>query len=147
MTSLTPDVTSTIASKPRSNILKGYGLKERNFPFSTIADQHGLRDNFRTSTWILIGASLQCLLLALPIRPSYALLPALLLLGYRFANGLLMCFGIISHPYADGVILGKASVAIPESYDIDGTKKDDGGVCVIMLFGRCNRFALCYYFP
>ena len=127
------------STKPTSNILKGYGLKEHSALPSTTADYHALRDNFRTSTWLLIGASLQCLLLALPIRPSYALLPALLLLGYRFTSGLLMCFGIIKHPYMDGVIVGKTAAAMPESYDIDGKRKDDGGLCVILLFGRCNR--------
>jgi hypothetical protein len=139
MDSPTPKPTNPALSKPRSSIFKGYGLKERSLLASIIADQHTLRDNFTTSTWLLIGACLQCLLLTLPIRPSYALLPALLLLGYRFVNWLLMYFGIIKHPYADGVIPGKASVAIPESYDVDGKKKDDGGVCVIMLFARCNR--------
>ena len=139
MNSLTPKTTNPALSKPRSSILKGYGLKERSSLPSTIADQHALRDNFTTSTWLLIGACLQCLLLALPIRPSYAFFPALLLLGFRFVNWLLMYLGIIKHPYADGVIPGKASVAMPESYDVDGKKKDDGGVCVIMLFARCNR--------
>ena len=131
--------TTSAPPKPQSSLVKGYRPKEHNPFLSSISDQHALRDNFKTSTWLLIGACIQCLLLALPIRPSYALLPAVLVLSYRFITGLLMCFGIIKHPYADGVIPGKSCTAMPESYDIDGNKKDDGGVCVIMLFARCNR--------
>lgn len=140
-TMASPKVT-TIPPKPPSNMYSGYGRKGKSIPFTTISDLHTLRDNFTISTWLLIGASLQCLLLALPIRPSYALIPALSLLGYRFTHWLLQCFGIIPHPYADGVIEGKLGAAYPATYsdEIDGKKKDDGGVCVIMLFARCHRY-------
>jgi hypothetical protein len=135
----------TIPRKPPSNILKGYALKEQSAFLSTISDRHIVRDNFTISTWLLLGASLQCLLLALPLRPSYAVLPALLLLGYRFINGLLMCFGTINHPYADGVIPSKTVTVYPESANINGERKvSDGGICVIMLFARCNQYVLEY---
>jgi hypothetical protein len=139
MSSLPPKSINTAASKPRSNIIRGYGLQERSVYPNTVADLHALRDNFTISTWLLIGASLQCLLMVLPIRPSYALLPAVVILSCRLAKNLLQCFGIIRHPYADGVIPGKVAAKMPESYDKEGNQVNDGGVCVIMLFARSNQ--------
>jgi hypothetical protein len=130
----------TIPPKPPSNIYNGYGNKASSRDFTTIADLHVLRDNFTISTWLLIGASLQCALLALPIRPSYALLPALSLLGYRFVHWLLQCFGLVKYPYADGIVKGKSAAVFPDTEVYDGGKgKRDGGVCVIMLSAQCHR--------
>jgi hypothetical protein len=131
-----------IPPKPPSNIFKGYGLKETSAFLSTKIDRHIVRDNFTISTWLLLGAFLQCLLLALPIRISHAMLPVLLLLGYRFSHGLLMCFGVIKHPYADGVTPNKTVAVYPEPAEVNGEKRTtDQGICVIMLFARCHRYA------
>jgi hypothetical protein len=130
-----------IPPKPPSNSLKGVGIKQpAPNPLAAVGFQHQLRDNFTISTWLLLGASLQCLLIVLPIRPSYAILPALLLLGYRFSLGLLHCFGLARHRLMDDVMPGKTAAVYPESHDVNGQKLPfDRGVCVIMLFGRCNQ--------
>lgn len=135
---MTTPKSPAIPPKPPSNIYRAYGSKAKTIPFTTTSDLHALRDNFTISTWLLIGASLQCALLALPIRPSYALIPALSLLAYRFVHWLLQCFGVIAYRYTDGIVKGKLSVAYPETYS-DSKTKGDGGVCVIMLFAQCHR--------
>jgi hypothetical protein len=149
----------TFPRKPPSNILKGYALKETSPFLSTIYDRHIVRDNFTISTWLLLGASLQCLLLVLPIRPSFAVFPTLLFLGYRLITSLLMSVGILSHSYGKDVVPSKTVAIYPESMNVNGEKvASDGGLCVIMLFARCNQsvllsrslpspFLLLYCFP
>lgn len=53
-----------------------------------------------------------------------------------------MCVGIVSHPYADGMLPGKKVAVLPPAVDVGGLKKDEdeGGICVIMLFARCHSF-------
>jgi hypothetical protein len=130
-------VKSDLPPKPPCNIVKGYGGKK-----DVVFNQNDvalLRDNFTTSTWLLIGATLQTLLFLLPLRPSYALAPAVLLLSYRFTANLLMCFGLKRNPYMDGVTVGKrAALYPPPSPDEKGPASEE--ICVILLAARCNQY-------
>lgn len=74
-----------------------------------------LKDNFTLSTWLLIGAACQSLLLLFPIRPSYALAPVFVLMGYRIIRTGLMCFGLVRNPHMDGVLEGKYAAIYPSS--------------------------------
>lgn len=128
---------SDIPPKPHCNILKGYG--GTNGPFLMNKNDRGLiRDNFTTSTWLLIGATLQTSLLLLPIRPSYALAPAVLLLSYRFINNLLICFGLKQNPYMDGVTIGKRSAIYPSASPTEENPASEE-ICVFLLLARCNQ--------
>src|SRR4051794_31560853 len=110
-TPLIPDVAN---EWPTSKLSIGAGFR----PKSTLnnLDLAMLRDNFTTSTWLLIGAVLQTSLLAFPISKLYALAPAILLLGFRFVKNLLMTFGILAHPYMKDVIIGKHAAVYPDAH-------------------------------
>jgi hypothetical protein len=128
----------TIPPKPPCNIVKGLGYKKRPFLFC-LNDRLLVRDNFTTSTWLLLGAACQSFLLVLPIRPSCALAPALLLLSYRLLRTLLMCVGLIHDPYIEGVIASKTVGVYPSTSNSD-KKPSDGEICVILLPARSNQY-------
>jgi hypothetical protein len=127
-----------IPPKAPCSIVKGYGGTNGLFLMNT-NDRTLLRDNFTTSTWLLIGATLQTSLLLLPIRPSYALAPAVILLSYRFINNLLICFGLKQNPYMNGVTIGKRAAIYPSA---NPTEKNPASeeVCVLLLTARCNQY-------
>jgi len=97
-----------------------------------------LRDNFKTSTWILIGACLQSLLL-LYLPGTLGLAPAFLWLGWRIADPLLMMAGIRRNIYMDGVIPGKWAVQFPDKErNLEGEPAEED-VCLIFLGARSNH--------
>jgi hypothetical protein len=73
------------------------------------ADHHGiqmLKMNVSISTWVLVGAILQSLLvLALPAR--YAIFPATLVLAIRFLDTILVALCLRSSHLMDGEIAGE----------------------------------------
>jgi hypothetical protein len=127
-----------IPPNPPCSIVRGYGGTNGPSLMNT-NDRTLLRDNFTTSTWLLIGATLQTSLLLLPIRPSYALAPAVILLSYRFINNLLICFGLKQNPYMDGVTIGKRAAIYPSA---NPTEKNPASeeICVLLLTVRCNQY-------
>lgn len=132
---------SPIPTKPLSASLKGAGgPKQPQPPLTNINSRHLFRDNFSVGTWLLLGASFQAILLLLPIRPSYAISPGLLMLGYRFVYGLGQIFGVVAYDGMRDVVPGKTAASYPETYDVNGQRvASDRGICVIMLFSRCNQ--------
>jgi hypothetical protein len=128
---------SNIPPKPLSNIAKGWGGK-KDVPFNQ-NDVALLKDNFTTSTWLLIGATLQIILFSLPIRPSYALAPALLLLTYRILNNLLICSGLKRNPYMDGVIPSKHTAQYPPTSSNPNPDPASSEICVFLISARCNH--------
>lgn len=136
MESKTVQTKSDIPPKPPCNIVKGYGgRKDKIFNQN---DGALLKDNFTISTWLLIGATLQTILFSLPIRPSYALAPAVLLLTYRFLTNLLICFGLKQNPYMSGITEGKHT-ALYHSSSPDEHNPASAEICVLLLTARCNH--------
>lgn len=129
--------TKSIPPKPPCNTVKSIGCGKRPFLFS-LNDRLMVRDNFTTSTWLLLGAACQSLLLVLPIRPSYALAPALLLLSLRLLRTLLMCLGLVHDPYREGVIPGKTTGIYPSTSNA-AKKPSDDQICVLLLPARSNQ--------
>jgi hypothetical protein len=133
---------SDLPLKPPCNIVKGYGGSP-NIIFNQ-TDRTLLKDNFTTGTWLLIGATLQTLLFLLPIRPSYALAPAVLLLTYRFTINLLICFGLKRNHYLDGVTAGKRAAIYPSPSSPSNEKGNpvpgSGEICVFLITARCNQY-------
>lgn len=98
-----------------------------------------VRDNFRTTTWLCIGACLQViLLLCMPSR-FYALLPAFAVLGFRICDVLLMAAGLKHNQYMDGVRNGKFCAQIPDASGRFSAEPADAEVCVMMLGVRSNQ--------
>ncbi len=127
-----------IPSKPLSNTMKGYN-GGKGVPFFNNNERSLLRNNLSISSWLLIGATLQSLLLILPIRPSYALIPAFFLLCYRGISTILMIFGLKHNPYMDGVEEGKYTGLYPSVSGSQKTPKNEE-VCVLLVTARSNQY-------
>lgn len=65
-----------------------------------------LLNNFTISTWLLVGATLQCTL-SLMLPRNVALLPAVILLVSRLISGALVTKGFLRNSYLDGAIMGR----------------------------------------
>lgn len=73
--------------------------------------------DYTISTWLLLGASLQCLLLII-LPKTLALIPPFALLFYRIFIGYLRSTGHIHNPLMDGVMDGMTTAQYPAA---DGT--------------------------
>lgn len=96
------------------------------------------RDDLAISTWLLLGACLQTLLLA--ILPAFlATTPALLLLLSRVLVNISTCWGLLPDSSMKGVRLGRFSNQIPQ---LDGSLSptpSDQEVVVLILGARSNQ--------
>ena len=88
------------------------------------------RDDLRLTTWLLVGACLQSLLV-LSLPRYVALLPAALVLGARFLVNLLMTQGFVHNAGSEGVYQGRATAMIPLE---DGSFPDKASDHEIVLF-------------
>ncbi|RVX66761.1 hypothetical protein B0A52_08954 [Exophiala mesophila] len=97
-----------------------------------------LRINFDISTWLLLGALIQSLVVVL-IPRIYALLPVVLVLLVRFANTMAITFGFKANPYLKDAVLHRLTPQIP---DADGQFSDEASnekVTVLFLGFKCNH--------
>jgi hypothetical protein len=98
-----------------------------------------LRDDFRTSTWLLTGACLQSiLLLFLPIR--VVIFPIALILGLRIFTGAAMSQGFIHNPGADGVRYGSSTVIMPNDDGSIPAQFSEKGVVLLILGARSSQY-------
>ena len=97
-----------------------------------------IRDQFKLSTWLLIGALMQSLLYhLLPLR--IASLPAAILLALQVIKTTLMSKGLLHDTSLDNVLPGRRTAQIPNE---DGTMPDkaaDKEVVVFILGARSNQ--------
>ncbi|KAL8829244.1 MAG: hypothetical protein Q9191_002118 [Dirinaria sp. TL-2023a] len=101
-----------------------------------------LRDQFTITTWLLLGAVLQALLVALPIRTLYAVAPAVTLLVWQVVDALMMSFGLKRNIYMDNVVQTKCTALVPDeqgSFSRASVGKGGEGVCVFILGFRVNH--------
>ncbi len=124
--------------KPLSSHAKGarLGNTKRNL----------LRDNFEISTWLAMGAGLQCLLFAAPISSVFAVGPALALLAFKLLRTVLVWRGILPNLRMASIHAGGNFYAIPE-----GASTGNGGraefaalpgseeICVGMITGQSHQ--------
>ncbi|KAH6669291.1 hypothetical protein B0J14DRAFT_657385 [Halenospora varia] len=96
------------------------------------------RDDLAISTWLLLGACLQTLLLA--ILPAFlATTPALLLLLSRVLVGISTCWGLLPDSSMKGVRLGRFSNQIPQLNGSLSPTPSDQEVVVLILGARSNH--------
>lgn len=128
----------TMQPKPACDIARGLKKKD-SFLATSIIDRQLIRQNFDISTWLLMGATLQTAVLLLPIRPVFALAPAVLLLAFKFLNTILIWFGLLENPLMKDSVRGKQTARYPQS---TGTGKQTGneGVCMIVVSSRSNQY-------
>ncbi|EON61528.1 hypothetical protein W97_00743 [Coniosporium apollinis CBS 100218] len=125
-----PTAPQLLSSKPLS-VTKDSGL---NFVHNLV------RDQFHISTWLLIGASIQCLLLLLPVPDFYIRSLALLILGIKVADTALMALGLKRNTYMDGT-MGRVTARYPFQQASDNALSDasTGNVAVLLLGFRSNH--------
>ena len=96
-----------------------------------------IRDDLRITTWLLLGACLQLLLIAfLPAR--IAVLPPLLLLGSRIVWTGLMLAGIVHDTTLDKTIRGRQTSQFPPGA-IPSAKANDEELVVFIIGARFNQ--------
>ncbi|KAK8062474.1 hypothetical protein PG997_014571 [Apiospora hydei] len=111
---------------------------QRDYEGTKILSYRFMHNNFTISTWLAMGALVQCLLaVCLPLR--FALLPAPTLLLCRLLKTLLMTAGLVKNDLADGVIRGKWTAQIPGPDGALPTSPSQNGVCLVMLAARSTH--------
>lgn len=98
----------------------------------------GLRVNFSLSTWLLIGALLQSLIVFI-IPRFYAMLPAVLILGARLVDSLAITYGWKNNPYLNEAILHRVSPQIPDEDGNFHQEPAEEKVVVFMLGAKVNH--------
>jgi hypothetical protein len=137
------------ASKPTSQFgtAANLGSVKTGFGPFTGSDLALLRDNFKISTWIMLGCMIQYLL-TLGLRPSLAVLPAFLLLCWSIIDTLLAVIGLKTNPWYAGVIDGKFAAAYPaegERSAIAGPAENGPGA--VMILGTRSNSPLGMFAP
>lgn len=97
------------------------------------------RDDLRMSTWLLVGACLQCILV-MSLPRFVALLPAALTLIARAFKGVLMIQGIIHSPTYDRVFPGSMTAQIPYEDGSFPQKASEKDIVVFILATRSNQY-------
>ncbi|KAJ5591625.1 uncharacterized protein N7459_001994 [Penicillium hispanicum] len=97
-----------------------------------------LKEQFSLSTWILLGAVIQgVVVLMVPL--FYAVLPAMVIISYRVVDVLLMTAGITRNRFLDGVIMGKFTGQIPNREGVYANQPSDENVVAFQLITRLNH--------
>lgn len=102
---------------------------------------NAVRDHLTIPTWLLVGASLQCLLLLLPIRAPYLRNLALLLLCIKATDTVLVILGLKRNTYMDGTITHNVTAIYPVQSTSDKPRSNasTGAVAVLLLGFRSNH--------
>jgi hypothetical protein len=151
---LNPKPNSEILSylpKPLSSYAKGAGLTRRrvlgNIKWNI------LRENFEISTWLAMGACLQCLLFSLPIPSTFAMGPASIFLGLKILKTFLVWQKLLPNPRARDLASGGNGPVLLFSIP-EGASTANGGkaeyselpgndeICVLLAGGYCNQYVL-----
>lgn len=94
-------------------------------------------DDYSISTWLLLGASLQCLLVATLPR-NVSLLPPVVMLAYRIVTGFLVATGRLPNALTKDVVHGRQTWQIPVSDDTSTPSTDDA-IVVLVLSARWSH--------
>ena len=96
-----------------------------------------VRDQFTITTWICLGAVIECLCVLIVGR--LAAVPALTLLSYRVVDILAQTLGWKHNSYMDGVILKKFAAQVPDHDGHYGNKPADSDIVVFLIGTRYNH--------
>lgn len=129
--------------RPWSQYAKGNNLGAPGRPkqkkgMSTSAHNF-LRDNFTISTWLLMGASLQCGLVAVLGARLWILGLPVLVLGMRCLESVLQTVGVLKNPYMEGVILGRTTCHFPEKDGSYQGAPSNQSLAVLLISARSNH--------
>ena len=97
-----------------------------------------IRDDLRLTTWLLLGACAQSLLVFFLPTP-YALLPAILLLSYRIIKVSCMTAGFIHDTTQDQVIKGRFTAQLLPGGSFEAKQATDEEIVVFIVGARSNQ--------
>ena len=97
-----------------------------------------LLNNFTISTWLLVGATLQCTLSYMLPR-NVALLPAVVLLLSRLISGALVTKGFLRNSYLDGAIMGRWTASRLNEDGSVPQKPADKEIVLFVVGARSNQ--------
>lgn len=111
---------------------------QTNWPDANRSLFYMLRMQFSVSTWLLLGALLQSLIVLI-IPRFYAILPSLLILGARLADTMAITYGWKKNHYLDEAILHRTSPQIPDENGDFHEEASQEKVTVFMLGAKVNH--------
>ncbi|KAL2819566.1 hypothetical protein BDW59DRAFT_174794 [Aspergillus cavernicola] len=117
----------------QANTIQPESALDHNIPRLTL-----LFNNFQFSSWLLAAAVLQGLLTWL-FPTAWTFIPAVIILGYRALDVLLIMLGYRSNPYMEGVITQKFSAQFPDANGDFGDKPSRKTVVVLLLGSKSNH--------
>jgi hypothetical protein len=88
--------------------------------------------DYSISTWLTLGATLQCVLLAILPR-NIALLPPIALLLFRMLRGYLTAIGKLSNPFTSNITHGRQTWQIPSADNTLATRGSASSIVVLVL--------------
>lgn len=88
--------------------------------------------DYAISTWLTLGATIQCVLVVLLPR-NVALLPPFAILAYRFIRGYLIAKGNLPNPIANEVTHGRQTWQIPSADGATATTGSSSSIVVLVL--------------
>lgn len=109
-------------ARPTSQVLVNHHISGLNI----------LRDQQSLATWLLVGATIQCLLFYLPYDPRYVVLPTLALATLKALQAIVTVSTY--NPGNLGIEFSKPMYA-----KLDAVKDSTGGVCVLLLGLKINQ--------
>ncbi|EST05121.1 Protein of unknown function DUF4188 [Kalmanozyma brasiliensis GHG001] len=98
-----------------------------------------LRDQFTLSTWMLMGASIQCLLVSVLGARLWIVALPVLMLGLRCLRTILQARGMLKNPYMEGVIPGKTTCHFPNSDGSYSGATSNKSMAVLLISVKSNH--------
>ncbi|KAH6663680.1 hypothetical protein B0J14DRAFT_255361 [Halenospora varia] len=121
-----------------------HGWLSKFHPLASPNGQNLIKGQFSLTDWIVIGCCIQALLVVLcPYRTIYPLAPTFALSLYKVFKAMLIGFGVIKNPHMKGVVMGRTTAIFPEadgSFNRNlGDTVGGQGICMVLLFSKCNH--------
>ncbi|EXJ93283.1 hypothetical protein A1O1_01675 [Capronia coronata CBS 617.96] len=111
---------------------------QARWPSPSRQSLYALRENFELSTWLLLGALLQSIVVFV-VPPRYATIPLILVLGTRAANAMAITWGWKRNHYLDEAILHRTSPQIPDEDGNFHQNSAEEKVVVFLLGAKANH--------
>ncbi|KAL2410877.1 Monooxygenase [Exophiala dermatitidis] len=111
---------------------------QSRWPSASRQFAYALRENFSLSTWLLLGALLQSIVVFV-VPLLYATVPLILVLGARVVDAMAVTWGWKKNPMLEGALLHRVSPQIP---DEDGNFHEGAAeekVVVFLLGAKANH--------
>ncbi|ETS62241.1 hypothetical protein PaG_03818 [Moesziomyces aphidis] len=98
-----------------------------------------LRDNFTITTWLLMGASLQCAVVAIFGASLWVVALPVGVLALRVLRALLQTAGALPNPQMEGVIRGRTMCHFPDDDGVHREGPSNRPLAVLLISAKCNH--------